>query len=177
MADQASSTARLSSDFRIRRASPDDAAGIVSVLQVVASERVHSAIERPWTVEQQRRYLTSLSMREAFHAAVDGAGTVVGHQSLDLYAPLLGSMAHVGQLGTFILPEWRRRGVGHALFHETEAFARSSGYRKIVIQVRASNMSAQSFYRQLGFVACGRLSRQVMIDEQEDDEIILEFFF
>ena len=46
-----------------------------------------------------------------------------------------------------------------------------------MIQVRASNMSAQSFYRKLGFIACGRLSRQVMIDEQEDDEIILEFFF
>jgi ribosomal protein S18 acetylase RimI-like enzyme len=50
------------------------------------------------------------------------------------------------------------------------------GYRKILIQVRASNIPAQMFYRQLGFVQCGRLARQVLIDEQEDDEILMEFF-
>src|SRR6266849_3643261 len=160
----------------IRRASARDAPGIVTVLQGIASERVHSAIERPWTVEQQRRYLQSLSAREVFHIAVAGSEKVVGYQSLDLFSPILGSMAHVAQLGTFLVPEWRRRGVGYALFQQTASFARSSGYRKIVIQVRASNASAQSFYLHLGFVECGRLTRQVVIDGQEDDEVIMEFF-
>lgn len=145
-------------------------------MEGIAAERVHSAIERPWTVEEQRRYLESLSAREAFHVAVAGSGRVVGYQSLDLYAPVLSSMAHVAQLGTFLMPEWRRRGVGHALFQETLSFARSSGYRKFVIQVRASNTSAQSFYRHLGFVECGTLSRQVLIDGVEDDEIVMECF-
>jgi L-amino acid N-acyltransferase YncA len=176
MVDQASRHPRSASDFHVRRASAEDAPAIVAVLRGIASERVHSAIERPWTVEEQRRYLTSLSAREAFHVAVAESGEVVGYQSLDLYSPLLTSMAHVGQLGTFLMPGWRRRGAGHALFRETRSFARSSGYRKLVIQVRASNTSAQSFYVRLGFVECGRLSRQVVIDGQEDDEIIMELF-
>jgi L-amino acid N-acyltransferase YncA len=170
-------TLRAPSDFSIRKASAQDAAGIVAVLEGIATERVYSAIDRPWTVEEQRRYLNSLSAREAFHVAVAASGKIIGYQSLDLYCPLLGSMAHVGQLGTFLTPEWRRRGVGHALFQMTRSFALSSGYRKIVIQVRASNTSAQSFYLHLGFVPCGRLSRQVVIDGQEDDEIIMELFF
>jgi ribosomal protein S18 acetylase RimI-like enzyme len=42
--------------------------------------------------------------------------------------------------------------------------------RKLVIQVRASNRAAQAFYKRLGFVECGRLRAQVIIDGREDDE-------
>lgn len=174
MTSQDSSIRR--SAFRIRRASADDAAAIAAVLQQIASERVHSAIDQAWANEEQRRYLQSLSAREAFHVAVAASGEVVGHQSLELYSRVLASMTHVAQLGTFLMPRWRRRCIGCALFRATHAFARSAAYGKIVIQVRASNTSAQSFYTSLGFAACGRLTRQIVIDGQEDDEIIMECF-
>jgi L-amino acid N-acyltransferase YncA len=163
-------------DFRIRRAGLGDAEAIVTILTRIASERVHSAIERPWPLEQQRNYLASLSPRETFHVAVAESGVVIGYQSLDLWAPLLSSMTHVGQLGTYLLTAWRRRGVGRALFQATASFARVSDYRKFVIQVRSSNTASQLFYQQLGFVPCGRLTRQVVVDGQEDDEILMEFF-
>jgi RimJ/RimL family protein N-acetyltransferase len=108
--------------------------------------------------------------------AIAPSGEVVGYQSLDLYSPFLTSMAHVAQLGTYILPAWQRQGVGQALFRATSDFATAAGYRKLVIQVRASNGSALAFYRRLGFVECGRLRRQVVIDGREDDEVILELF-
>jgi L-amino acid N-acyltransferase YncA len=162
--------------YEIRRATDQDAEGIARVLDAVVSERVHSAIDRAWTTEEQRRYLASLSDREAVHVAIADSGLVVGCQTLDLYSPVLRSMAHVAQLGTFILPSWRGRGVGAALFHTTRRFALSAGYRKLVIQVRASNAPALSFYQRLGFVECGRLGGQVVIDGREDDEILLELF-
>ncbi len=159
---------------QVRRASPGDAAGIVAVLEAVVAERIHSAIDRVWTVEQEARYLASLSDREAVHVAVDASTGIVGLQSLDRWSSLLSSMAHVGQLGTFLLPAWRGRGLGRQLWRATEAFARGAGYRKLVIQVRASNPGAQSFYRRLGFEECGRLTRQVVIDGIEDDEVLME---
>ena len=162
--------------YEIRRATDQDAEGIARVLDAVVSERVHSAIDRAWTTEEQRRYLASLSDREAVHVAIADSGLVVGCQTLDLYSPVLRSMAHVAQLGTFILPSWRGQGVGAALFHTTRRFALSAGYRKLVIQVRASNAPALSFYQRLGFVECGRLGGQVVIDGREDDEILLELF-
>jgi ribosomal protein S18 acetylase RimI-like enzyme len=85
-------------------------------------------------------------------------------------------MAHIGQVGTLLLPEWRGQGVGRRLWSVTESFARQAGYLKLAIQVRASNTAAQAFYRSLGFHECGRLGRQVIIDGFEDDEILLEFF-
>jgi L-amino acid N-acyltransferase YncA len=161
--------------LRVRKAADEDAEGIVNVMGEVASERALG--NRPClTIEEQRRYLRSLSDRESVHVAIADSGPVVGCQSLDMYSPILSSMAHVAQIGTFILPAWRRRGVGQALFDVTLRFALSAGYRKLVITVRASNASALSFYQSLGFVECGRLSRQVEIDGKEDDEIILELF-
>jgi len=141
---------------------------------VIASERIHSAIDRAWTAEEERRYLESLSAREAIHVAVDTDDRIVGLQVLDRWSAVLGSMAHVGQIGTFILPAWRGRGVGRALWAATLPFARGAGYRKLVIQVRGSNTAAQAFYRGLGFEDCGRLSRQVFIDGAEDDELLME---
>jgi len=161
--------------LHIRRAQPDDAAGIVAVMEVVAGERTHSAIDRSWSVDEERRYLESLSAREAIHVAVDAAGTgaIIGVQIFDRWSTL-DSMAHVGQLGTFLLPAWRRKGVGRDLSDATFAFARAAGYRKIVIYVRASNGDAQAFYQRLGFVPCGRLSKQVVIDGVADDEVMME---
>lgn len=165
---------QVESSLQIRQASAMDAAGIAAVLETIAAERIHSAIDRAWTIEQERRYLESLSPREAFQVAVDAARGIVGFQSLDLWSPLMNSMAHVGQVGTFLLPEWRGRGVGRQLWSATEYFARGAGYRKLVIQVRASNTVAQSFYCHLGFQECGRLTRQVIIDGVEDDEVLME---
>jgi ribosomal protein S18 acetylase RimI-like enzyme len=166
----------MPSSLKIRVAVPADAAGIVAVLTVVVAERIHSAIERVWTVEQERRYMESFSPREVIHLAVDETGAIVGLQILERWSPVLTSMAHVGQVGTFILPAWRSRGVGRQLWDVTLPFARAAGYRKLVIQVRGSNATAQGFYRRLGFTHCGRFARQVMIDGIEDDEVLMELF-
>jgi ribosomal protein S18 acetylase RimI-like enzyme len=162
--------------FVIRRAEESDSEGILSVLEIIAAERIHSAIDQPWALDQECNYLRSLSAREATHIAIVEAGEVIGFQNLDLWAAPVQSMRHVGQIGTFLLPAWRRQGVGQALFRVTQAFARAAGYRKFVIQVRASNSSAQAFYKSLGFRECGRFARQVRIDSQEDDENLMEFF-
>ncbi|MBI4903449.1 MAG: GNAT family N-acetyltransferase [Acidobacteria bacterium] len=162
--------------YQVRKAGPEDAAGIREVLAEITAERVHSAIMVPWPVEEQRRYLAGLSEREAFHVAVDEDGRVLGYQALDLYSTVLPAMSHVGALGTFLRPGLRRMGIGQALFAATVAFARERGYAKFVIMVRASNAGALGFYRSLGFQECGRLGRQVRIDEVEEDEVILEWF-
>src|SRR5262245_47569793 len=160
----------------IRQALPRDAADIVGVLQVIASERTYSAIDNVWSAEDEERHISAMSPREAIHVATDEAQRIIGLQILDRWATTLDSTAHVGQLGTFVLPEWRHRGVGRQLWEFTLAFARHARYRKLVIYVRGSNTSAQRYYHALGFQTCGRLARQVVIDGVEDDEIVMELF-
>jgi len=159
----------------IRRATPDDARVISAVWEVICAERAYTAVNRPFTPQQEREYIVSLSHREAiFLAEVDGR--VAGFQSLDLWAKYTDSFDHVGVMGTFVLPEWRGKGIGRHLAEHSFGFARANGYEKIVIYVRAGNLDAQAFYRSLGFVPKGVLARQVKIDGQYEDEIFMEKF-
>jgi ribosomal protein S18 acetylase RimI-like enzyme len=162
--------------LEVRRASAADAEAIVAVLEIVVSERIYSAIDKVWSIEQEAGYLESLSSREAFHVAVDEKKGIVGLQSLERWSTVFPSMSHVAQVGTFFLPEWRGKGGGRLLWAATAAFARQADYRKVAIQVRASNVGAQAFYRRLGFNECGRLARQVVIDGVRDDEVLMELF-
>ncbi len=147
----------------------------MAIWQAIAAEKIHSAIDQPFTIQEQRAYIQSLSAREGiFLAEVDAC--VVGFQSLDLWARSIRSMSHVGQLGTFILRKWRGRGIGTQLAAHTLAFARAEGYEKIVVYVRASNLHAQQFYAAIGFQAVGRLTRQVKIAGEYDDQVMLEKF-
>lgn len=163
---------------QVRRATPDDAASIAAIWQAIAVEKIYSAIDNPFTVEAEHAYLQSLSEREAYFVAetVELTPRIVGFQSLDLWSGVIGSMQHVAQLGTFILREWRGQGVGRQLAEHTLAFARTQGYEKIVILVRASNTGAQTFYQGLGFKPCGQFTRQVKIDGMYDDEVLMELF-
>lgn len=162
--------------FTIRRATGADAGAISDILAGIAREQIYTAISVPWSTDEQRRYLESLSPRETFQVAESEPGVVIGFQSLDLYAPSFHSMSHVGQLGTFLKPECRRQGVGETLFRTNLDFAREHGFVKFVIQVRALNTGGQAFYKRLGFRECGRFTRQVRIGGTEDDEILMEFF-
>jgi L-amino acid N-acyltransferase YncA len=162
--------------FSIRLATEADSAAIIAILEGIAKERIYTAINKPWSAGRQRRHFASLSAREAIHVAETERDGLVGYQTLELWAPTLDSMAHAGQIGTFLRPEWRGRGIGVALFQYAADFARQHDFLKFVIQVRSSNTAARGFYHRLGFRECGRLARQVRIGWQEDDEIIMEFF-
>jgi RimJ/RimL family protein N-acetyltransferase len=42
--------------------------------------------------------------------------------------------------------------------------------------VRGANTRAHAFYLDIHFRECGRLTRQVVIDGKEDDEVLMELF-
>jgi ribosomal protein S18 acetylase RimI-like enzyme len=57
--------------------------------------------------------------------------------------------AHIFLL--YVAPEHRRRGIGTALMHHAETWAKQRGDRKIGLQVFQSNQAALSLYENLGF--------------------------
>jgi len=131
----------------IRKAAKADAPALVTILEGIAAERVHSAIDVPWTDEKERKYLGSLSAREGVHLAETAPGNVVGFQVLDLWAPTLSSMRHVAQLGTFLLPEWRRQGIGRELFSTTAASPEKPRIRSLLSRY------ARRIYRRRRFIS------------------------
>lgn len=159
----------------IRRATPDDAEAISAIWEIVCAERAYTAVNRPFTPQQEREYIASLSDREGIFLA-EAEGRAVGFQSLDLWAKYTNSFDHVGTMGTIIIPERRRKGIGRRLALHTLDFARAHGYEKIVVYVRVGNTTGQAFYRSQGFVPKGTLARQVKIDGRYEDEVFMELF-
>ncbi len=159
----------------ISRATEDDAESISLIWEIICAERIYTAINRPFTSLQIKRYLSNLSDREgSFVGKVNGQ--VVGFQSLDLFAKYTDSFDHVGVIGTFILPEWRRKGVAHLIAEHVITFAQNNHYEKFIIYVRGGNKNAQAFYKSLGYIQKGVLTNQVKIDGQYEDEVFLELF-
>jgi L-amino acid N-acyltransferase YncA len=132
----------VTSPITLRRATPDDAASVVAILESIVAERTSSAIDCPFTIEQERQYLQSLSTREGIFLAEVANGEIVSFQSLDQWTKLFHSMDHVGQLGTFGRRDWRRCGIGRQLATSTLAFARSAQYEKLVIYVLLAGRAA-----------------------------------
>jgi RimJ/RimL family protein N-acetyltransferase len=122
--------------------------------------------------EQFLQY-AQLSDREGIFLA-EIKNQIVGFQSLDLWAKYTNSFDHVGIIGTFILPNWRKNRIGEQLARFTINFAKLNHYEKIIIYVRGSNIVAQNFYKKLGFIKKGVLAKQVKIDGNYDDEIFME---
>lgn len=160
----------------VRRGTAADARPIAELIAAIAAERIYTAIDKPFTPEEEAGYIAGLSERDGIFLAETEEGELAGIQTLEAWAPTLGSMNHVAQIGTFIAKRWRGQGIGRTLFAHTVSFARSRSYRKLLAQVRASNTPALAFYQRCGFQPVGRLTRQVIIDGVEDDEILLEHF-
>lgn len=86
-------------------------------------------------------------------------GEVVGVATVSLeFGIEFGWSAEMGDL--YVLPEWRGKGVSHALVEAAEGFLKAmgaSGYQVTVTPYAADNHNLQSYYERLGFSSEGRL--------------------
>lgn len=162
-------------EAKIRKATIADAERISYIWEVICAERIYSAVSIPFTTQQEKEYITSLSEREAIFVA-EMYEEIIGFQSLDLWCDVIDSFMHVCQIGTFVLPDFRGKGIGYKLTNNTFEFARKNDFKKIVIYVRKGNERAIRFYHNLGFILKGELKQQVLIDGKFDDEIFMEIF-
>jgi aminoglycoside 6'-N-acetyltransferase I len=85
------------------------------------------------------------------------APEAVGFAELSLRAYAEGcETSPVGYLeGWYVVPAWRRRGVGRALMAGAEAWARAQGCRELASDTEAANETSAAAHRTLGFEDMG----------------------
>jgi L-amino acid N-acyltransferase YncA/8-oxo-dGTP pyrophosphatase MutT (NUDIX family) len=170
-----SDTARGPEGLVIRDARPDDAAAIVAILDPIIATGAYTAIDTPFTVEQERSYVENLPQRAIFHVAVLGAEQrIVGFQSMEPFASYTHAFDHVGVPGTFVDLAYRRQGIATRLFASLFEAAPRKGYEKLFTYVRADNPAALATYLSQGFRIIGTARRQVRIRGQYIDEIVID---
>jgi [ribosomal protein S18]-alanine N-acetyltransferase len=74
--------------------------------------------------------------------------------------------------GIAVLSEKRRGGIGKALLQQAVSYAEKKGARRILLEVRKSNVSAQAFYKKMGFEEMG--IRPNFYDFPKEDAILMQ---
>jgi L-amino acid N-acyltransferase YncA len=161
----------------IRDATPDDAAGVVSVVNPIIEARSFTLFDTPFTTEAERSYIAGLTERDIFHVAVRADdNAVVGFQSMAPFATYTHAFDHVGVVGTYVDLGTRRQGIAKRLFPATFEAARRKGYEKIFTYIRADNPVALATYQRHGFRIVGTAERHAKLHGRYVDVIVVERF-
>jgi ribosomal-protein-alanine N-acetyltransferase len=123
-----------------RRARPSDLAALVELDRACFGRRA-------WSVRAWREAVTT---PEWTTVVIERDGAVVAASVLipDVPRACLASIA--------VAPEWRRRGLGHALVRDAIARARAASARWLSLEVDRANRGAVGLYRRQGFAVARR---------------------
>ncbi|MCX6374304.1 MAG: GNAT family N-acetyltransferase [Actinobacteria bacterium] len=162
---------------RVRKATPDDAAGVAAVLNGVIAGGRHSLLDTPFTVAEERAYIEALPERSFIHVAVSAGSGIIGFQTVipwNTFATR--EFDHVATMGTYVDARQRRRGVGAALAAASFAAALALDYEKIFTDVRADNVDSLGYHLALGFTVVGAARRHARVEGRDIDVIFIERF-
>jgi GNAT superfamily N-acetyltransferase len=149
-----------------------DAWPISRLINICVDER-RTVLNR-FTMEEERDYLLGLGSREAVFVAYVG-GVFAGFAGV---APRWGysdRLVHCGEPGTWVMPEYRGKGVGRALWEKgIFPWCREHRFTHLGACVMAHNTGAIAFYEKQGFKICGYHSRMVDWDGEKLDSVEIE---
>ena len=158
----------------IRTALPSDAEALTAYIAAVVAERlpVLFAREVPPTPERVAAMIARNAddERSALFVAVEN-GTILG--MLDFSPLARPQQHHVGSFGMSVARSARGRGIGTRLLRALYAFAKEHGYRKLELEVFATNGPAIVLYESHGFVHEGRCRGAVMVGEEAVDLLLM----
>lgn len=164
-------------ELLIRAVRPQDAEGIVNILNPIIEAGEDTVLDAPLTVEEEREFIVNFPGRGVFHVAERREDSkIVGFLSLEPFASYTHVFDHVAVMGTYVDLSLRRRGIGKCLASAAFEVALRNGFEKVFTYIRARNTEALAFYLGLGFRIVGTAQRQVKIDGKYEDETIVEKF-
>ncbi len=161
----------------IRDVRPDDAAAVSGILNRIIEAGVYTVLDRPFSVDEERRFIEAFPRRGTFLVAESTEDrAVVGFQNVEPLAAYTRAFDHVGVIGTFVDLDHRRLGVSAQLFLATFDAAEQKGFRKLFAYIRADNPSAKAAYAAHGFRVVGIARDQARIGDRYIDQVIVEKF-
>lgn len=125
---------------------------------------------------ERRSFLTPWS-REAFLSEMMQAYTVylTGREGRKVVAHggmhVIYEDAHITNIA--VLPEYRGQGLGERMMHELMSRAAARGARRVTLEVRATNATAQNLYRKLGFITAPGAVRKGYYTDTGEDAIVM----
>ena len=145
--------------------------GYHCALDIVARERRYLTLHEAFPLRQTREFVLGLMAKGDPMFVALANGEVAGW--CDIQRHPFPAHAHRGTLGMGVVPEYRGRGIGKRLLHQTLKQAFANGFIRVELNVRADNLRAIRLYEKLGFVREGLLRDAVFVDGEFHDAIAM----
>lgn len=157
----------------IRRATSDDALGVLRLIDSVARERRWLLnAEAHWGVEGQRRWIGSVQQEGGVMLVAEAPdGEIVAWA--DVSRPLAALSRHTATLGTGVLASYRGVGLGRALLSLIADEARDLGIEKLELHARSTNAAAIHLYESLGWQHEGLGPKAYHQDGEYEDKVYM----
>lgn len=164
----------MSDPIVIRPARESDAVALTAYIAAIVAERlpVLFAREHPPSVEQVAAMIARHAEDERSCLLLAYDGDAVGGM-LDFSSLARPQQRHVGSFGMSVARLARGRGVGTRLVRALIAFAAAHGYRRIELEVFATNTAAIRLYEREGFAHEGRRHGAVMVGKEAVDLVMM----
>jgi ribosomal protein S18 acetylase RimI-like enzyme len=129
----------------VRRATPDDADDISSIVSELFSTGEQVDFLQPMTTDEVKSWMRRQGEDGAMFVVDDGR-FILGFCAVDFDS----ARPNECTLGSWVRPANRRQGHGTALAEEALAFARERGYRRIRGRLPENNEAALSYLSSIG---------------------------
>lgn len=119
----------------------------------------HQAFTLPWSREA---FISELTKNQfAVYVVIEIEGKIVGYGGVWIVV----DEAHITNIA--LLPDYRGRKLGLALMRKIMEISREMGAKTMTLEVRMTNLVAQSLYKKLGFQE-GAIRKNYYTDNMED---------
>lgn len=135
-------------EINLRAGEEPDAGAVASVIAQIFEEASPVGFDHAWSAAEVLTWLRRHGTNGRLFVAETDSG-IAGFASLDFNT----QEPDTGTLGVWVLPEWRRKGLGTELAECALRFAREAGYRRIRGRLPQDNEAALSFLSQIGAMA------------------------
>jgi len=157
-------------NITIRKAEVKDAPCVVEAEREIAQEPGYFC-SQPSELDE-KAVIQTIQSSQSIYLVAEHERQIIGHAFLESYT--LQSLRHVADLNIVVHLGWQKKGIGTKLLKQIILWAKNSGVlEKIQLNVRASNTTAISLYKKIGFQEEGRLKNRLKIKDLYIDDIIM----
>jgi RimJ/RimL family protein N-acetyltransferase len=176
MLTQAAFTDKAGRAITIREAEEPDALGVIALVRQVDRESTFLSREPgefATNEVQERQHISMLRGRTGSIMLVAlHEGEIIG--AIDFNGGTRRRTAHAGEFGLSVRRPYWGCGVGGALLDAMLDWARGTGVlHKVRLRVQDRNEAAIALYRSRGFVEEGRLARELRVDGEWVDLLVM----
>lgn len=156
-------------DYRIRRADPRDARGVINCMQSVMDERVFLVSE--YYLLTERGEQERIRSPDDLTVVAEKNEEIVG--VLTIQRGMYRKNRHTANLGIAVKNAHRKKGVGSELISAGIVWCRENFIKKLNLEVFSSNKGAISLYEKMGFSVEGIRKSQFVIDGTYVDDVFM----